>query len=277
MSSSASGPSPDPRTEPSSSASAGGTGPDDDAAGTGPATTGTSAGSAPGAVGGETRQGGVGPGADQGTAGSEATQGTTAATGTPGAEAADEPPTPQLTTKQASRINAPVRGMVISMIVLLLLLLPFIWLQPKPDAHPYRAQVDVAQEATFAKDQAPFTPAAPALGDGWSANYATWNEKSQDGVPLWSVGYLSPDYHLVEMVQTAESNPTWLAQRTELIPVTGEKKIGDVTWQLHHRDATGKQEEFTAWVATLKDSTVLLSGKAPDADFQHVAEVLSGS
>lgn len=188
-----------------------------------------------------------------------------------------EQPVPQLTSKQAARLNAPIRGMVISMVVLLLLLLPFLWLQPKPDAQPYRADVDVSQEAKFAGDQASFTPADPQLGDGWSANYAKWTATSQDGVPLWNVGYLSPDYHLVDMVQTAESNPTWLAQRTELIPQTGQKTVDGVTWHQHHRDADGKQEEFTAWVADLKDSTVVLTGKAPEADFEHVAAALAHS
>lgn len=188
-----------------------------------------------------------------------------------------EQPVPQLTSKQAARLNAPIRGMVISMVVLLLLLLPFLWLQPKPDAQPYRADVDVSQEAKFAGDQASFTPADPQLGDDWSANYAKWTATSQDGVPLWNVGYLSPDYHLVDMVQTAESNPTWLAQRTELIPQTGQKTVDGVTWHQHHRDADGKQEEFTAWVADLKDSTVVLTGKAPEADFEHVAAALAHS
>ncbi|WNB87794.1 DUF4245 domain-containing protein [Glutamicibacter protophormiae] len=260
VSSSASGPSRDPRPAPSTPPS--GAAPDDDAAAAGAQTSGT------GAAG------------DAGTT-ADATAGGAAATDDAGTKATDTPeaeqPTPQLTTKQASRINAPVRGMVISMIVLLLLLLPFLWLQPRPDAQPYRAQVDVAQEATFAADQASFTPAAPDLGDGWSANYARWDEKSQDGVPLWNVGFLSPGYHLVDMAQTAESNPTWLAQRTELVPVTDEKEVAGVTWQTHHRDASGKQDAFTAWVGTLKDSTVVLSGDAPDADFQLVAEALSRS
>ena len=199
-----------------------------------------------------------------------------AATGTEGA-GDEEHPVPQLTSKQAARLNAPIRGMVISMVVLILLLLPFLWLQPKPDAQPYRADVDVSQEAEFASEQAPFTPADPRLGEGWSANYARWTENSQEGVPLWNVGYLSPGYHLVDMVQTTESNPTWLAQRTELVPQTGEKTVGGVTWRRHHRDAAGKQEEFTAWVADLKDSTVVLSGKAPETDFEHVAAALAGS
>lgn len=189
---------------------------------------------------------------------------------------AGQAPVPQLTRKQASRINAPIRGMVISMLVLILLLLPFLWLQPKPDAQPYRAHVDVSEEARFAGDQAPFTPAAPELGDGWSANYARWEAQSQDGVPLWNVGFLSPGYHLVDMAQTAQSNPTWLAQRTQLIPPTDERTVNGVTWQIHHRDASGKQDEFTAWVGELKDSTVVLSGKAPSAEFEHVAGALSG-
>lgn len=195
----------------------------------------------------------------------------------PDASPAQEGPdvVPQITEKQAKRINAPIRGMVVSMAVLLMLILPFLWLSPRPDAQPYRANVDVAQEAGFVADVAPFAPAAPDLGEGWSANYARWEGKSQDGVPVWNVGYLSPDYHLIDMAQTAEANPTWLAQRTELIPATGQKDLGGRTWQIHHRDPQGKQEEFTAWVGELKGSTVVLSGKATESEFQHIAAELS--
>lgn len=184
-------------------------------------------------------------------------------------------PLPQITTKQAAKINAPIRGMVISMAVLLMLILPFLWLAPKPDAQPYRADVNVSEEAGFVAEQAEFTPAAPELGENWTANYARWEANSQDGVPTWSVGYLSPDYRLVEMVQTAESNPTWLAQRTELIPVTDQKDLGGISWDIHHRDPSGKQEEFTAWVGTLDDSTVILTGKATEGEFEHVAKTLA--
>lgn len=184
-------------------------------------------------------------------------------------------PLPQITTKQAAKINAPIRGMVISMAVLLMLILPFLWLAPKPDAQPYRADVNVSEEAGFVAEQAEFTPAAPELGENWTANYARWEANSQDGVPTWSVGYLSPDYRLVEMVQTAESNPTWLAQRTELIPVTDQKDLGGIAWDIHHRDPSGKQEEFTAWVGTLDDSTVILTGKATEGEFEHVAKTLA--
>lgn len=182
---------------------------------------------------------------------------------------------PQITTKQAAKINAPIRGMIISMAVLFMLILPFLWLSPKPDAQPYRADVNVAEEAGFVADQADFSPAAPELGEDWSANYARWEANSQDGVPVWSVGYLSPEYRLVEMAQTAESNPTWLAQRTELIPATGQKDVGGISWDIHHRDPVGQQEEFTAWVGTLDDSTVILSGKATEGEFEHVANALA--
>lgn len=181
---------------------------------------------------------------------------------------------PQITTKQAAKINAPIRAMIISMVVLLLLLLPFLWLAPKPDAQPYRANVDVSEEAGYVADQAQFDPVAPELGADWSANYARWEANSQEGVPVWSVGYLSPDYRLVKVVQTAESNPTWLAQRTELIPVTDQREVGGISWDVRYRDAQGKQEKFTAWVGELDDSTVILTGKASEAEFEHVAKAL---
>lgn len=187
----------------------------------------------------------------------------------------DGAPLPQITTKQAAKINAPIRGMIISMAVLLMLILPFLWLAPKPDAQPYRADVNVSEEAGFVAEQADFKPAAPELGEDWTANYARWQANSQEGVPLWSVGYLSPNYRLVEMVQTAESNPTWLAQRTELIPATGQKNVGGISWDIHHRDPSGKQEEFTAWVGELNDSIVILTGKATEGEFEHVAKALA--
>lgn len=182
---------------------------------------------------------------------------------------------PQITEKQARRINAPIRGMIISLGVLMLLVLPWLWLSPRPDAQPYRADVDVAQEAHYVAEQAPFDPAAPDLGDDWSANYARWNPQSQEGVPVWNVGYLSPGYHLVDLQQTDKANPTWLAQRTENVPVTQRRTLSEVTWEVHHRDPARKQEELTAWVGKLKGSTVVLSGKATEQEFEHVAGALS--
>lgn len=72
---------------------------------------------------------------------------------------------PQITKKQAARINAPARNMVISMIVMVLLLLPVIWLMPQPNKNPYRPTVDLPVIAYEASNQAGY-PVAAAEQEG---------------------------------------------------------------------------------------------------------------
>lgn len=187
----------------------------------------------------------------------------------PGSEEAQ--PLPRITEKQARRINAPVQGMIISMAVLLLLVLPFVWLQPRPDAEPYRADVDVAQEAGYVEDQSPFPPAVPEPGEDWTANYARWNNGAAEGVPYWEIGYVTPRGSFVGLVQTSLANPTWLAQQAETIPATASVEAGGVPWDVHVREATDEQKPLTVYTGEVDGSTVVLKGDASGAELDHLA------
>lgn len=192
------------------------------------------------------------------------------APGHPGGAAADQP-LPRITQKQARRINAPVQGMIISMAVLLLLVLPFVWLQPRPDAQPYRPDVDVAQEASFVADSAPFPPVVPELEEGWTANYARWNGGAAEGVPFWEIGYVTPQTRFIGVVQTSMSNPTWLAQQAETIPATATTEAGGAEWDVHVREESADQDALTVYTGEVDGSTVVLKGDAPGAEFDRLA------
>ncbi|MFE7630178.1 DUF4245 domain-containing protein [Kocuria sp. NPDC057446] len=205
--------------------------------------------------------------------------GTAAGPGVPGpdAPAPDAPgqPLPQLTEKQARRINAPVQGMIISMAVLLLLVLPFVWLQPRPDAQPYRPDVDVAQEAAYVADEAPFTPVVPEPGEGWSANYARWNGGAAEGVPYWEIGWVTPQGSFIGLVQTSLANPTWLAQQTEALPATAEVEAGGVPWNVHVREESRNQDALTVYTGEVNGSTVVLKGDAPGTELDRLATTVA--
>lgn len=198
-----------------------------------------------------------------------------AAPGTaPGPEAQ---PLPQITEKQARRLNAPVQGMIISMAVLLLLVLPFVWLQPRPDAQPYRPDVDVAQEASFVADEAPFPPVVPEPGEDWTANYARWNAGAAEGVPFWEIGYATPQGSFIGLVQTSLSNPTWLAQQTEALPVSAAVEAGGVQWDVRVRDESRDQDALTVYTGEVNGSTVVLKGNAPGAELDHLATAVTSA
>lgn len=195
----------------------------------------------------------------------------------PGSEAAEAPeqPLPQITEKQARRLNAPVQGMIISMAVLLLLVLPFVWLQPRPDAQPYRPDVDVAQEADFVADEAPFTPVVPEPGGDWTANYARWNGGAAEGVPFWEIGWATPQGSFIGLVQTSMANPTWLAQQAEAVPATATVDVGGVPWDVHVREESRNQDALTVYTGEVNGSTVVLKGDAPGAELDQLAAAVA--
>ncbi|MGK7223614.1 DUF4245 domain-containing protein [Kocuria flava] len=183
----------------------------------------------------------------------------------------DVRPLPQITPKQAKRINAPVQGMIISMAVLLLLVLPLVWLQPRPDGEPYRPDVDVAQEASYVAGQSPFPPVVPEPGEEWTANYARWNGGAAEGVPYWEIGWVSPGGRFVELVQTSLANPTWLAQQAETLPATGTADAGGTRWDVHVREASDDAGALTVYTGEAAGSTLVVKGDADRAELDHLA------
>lgn len=179
----------------------------------------------------------------------------------------DQPPvTPVLTSKQAKRANATVTGMLISTGVCVALFLGIFFLNPASKAEVYDRNVDVQQVAQGAESAADFTPASPKLPEGWTSNFARWNSASGVGVDSWEVGYLTPGGEFIELSQTDNANPSWIATQTENAPVTGEREIAGVMWELRDRP-----EDDASLIADLGDTTVILRGTADLEEFDVLA------
>lgn len=185
-------------------------------------------------------------------------------------ESQDQQFTPQITAKQAQRINTPVRGMIISMAVLVLLALPFFLLQPRPDGQTYRPNVDVNQEAGYAADVAEFTPLAPDLGDGYSPNFARWQGNTADDVDLWEAGWVTPSSRFIELVQTDQANPTWLVDQLDQAPQIGTRQAHGIDWDTYQAE-NDRGQITRSWVGEVGDSTVVLTGTATEEELNHVA------
>ena len=179
----------------------------------------------------------------------------------------ETPVTPVLTKKQAQKANATVIGMLIATGITLLLVLVPVLLNPSPKMAP--RNVDVQATAAQAAGDAGYAPLAPDLPEGWNANYARWEAAGSAGVPVWTVGYVTPETAFISLSETDAGNPTWIAQTSNDGVVAGERTVGGKTWEL--RDSA---DGTASMVLELNGLTVVLTGEADLAEFDVLAEAV---
>ncbi|WP_237233773.1 DUF4245 family protein [Rothia nasisuis] len=184
----------------------------------------------------------------------------------------EEQVVPQITQKQAERINAPARNMVISMVVMVLLLLPVLWLMPQPNKNPYRPSVDLPVVAYEASEQAGY-PVVAAEQEGWHYNYARWVTGQADGINYWSTGQVTPANDFIELIQATGTNPTWVAQIVGQAVPEATVSAGGVTWDVRTLvDPDDREKITTFYIGEVEGTTVILKGEAEPTEFQALAE-----
>jgi hypothetical protein len=173
---------------------------------------------------------------------------------------------PVIAPGAAKRANASVIGMIIALALSIGTFLPIVLMNPSPKSDGYRPDVNVSAIAQNAAGVAGFTPAVPVAGDTFRPNYARWESGTGSGVATWEVGYITPKESFIGLVQTRQSNPTWLLQQVKGAPVTGTRNAGGRDWEL--RDS-GKGEK--SMVLAYRGTTVILSGPAQLDEFSLLA------
>lgn len=180
----------------------------------------------------------------------------------------EEQPKPQLTRSQIKRLSQPMIGMVITMMVTMAVVVALLMMNPEPDVEPYQRDEDVPVEAVHAGRSAEFLPAAPEVPEEWSANYAYWENQSEQGIPLWEVGYTTDSMTFVGFSQSDQGNPTWISEETEGATPSGTQTVDGMVFEVFHGD-----EDRTWFVLTeehndVDGTTVVLGGDASEEDLE---------
>ena len=183
---------------------------------------------------------------------------------------------PQITQKQAKRINAPARNMIISMLAMVAILIPVLWLMPQPDKNPYRPQVNLSQVAAESTQQAGFPVAVPQL-ESWHYNYARWTGNTPDNIPYFKSGQVTSKNHFIELIQAKDTNPTWVAQQVDNAAKQGTESISGVEWEVRSATSKKNNEKVYSYVAQVphgngETTTVILTGTADPAEFAQLAD-----
>lgn len=189
------------------------------------------------------------------------------------------PETPQETADRKAaasakrRANQTLFNLVVATVASLgiVLFLVIVVVRPTPAPAPAIDVPTVAAEAQPGADAPLVVPRVPST---WSANAARFGQTAQ--VPTWYVGYITPSNQFIALNQGIGANPTWLAEVTANLDVTGSAVLDGVSWQLYdNRDASDPGNHAFAMSATVGDSTIVLHGSGSDAEFQTLAATVS--
>ncbi len=140
----------------------------------------------------------------------------------------------QITQSQAQRLRTPMMGMIITMAVLVGILALMWFMNPEPDV-TYTRDEDVPEAAGWADEVAGYSPIAPDVPAGWTANYARWETRAEHGVEVWEVGYTTDAVNFLGFAQTDNANPAWVNDETEQAQATGTTNVGGLSFETRER------------------------------------------
>lgn len=177
---------------------------------------------------------------------------------------------PVPTGKSNARMRQTVGDMVRSMAVVLAVVAALLLVTWRPDPDPVRV-VDTATIMTVASNRAPFPILVPTLDD-LRATSVRWEPTNESGdVPVWHIGYVTPDDHYLQLTQSNVAEPKYLEEQTlngeivELIAIDGSEwqlyRAGDETALVNMSDGvttvvrgTGSKESLVAAVQSLEQA-----------------------
>ncbi len=177
--------------------------------------------------------------------------------------------------RTARRQHQTAFNLVIALVASLGIVLLLVAVVVRPDQSVDRT-VDYQQIAADAGVPG-VTLAAPDLPKGFSANRADFQDKTADGVRVWTVGLVTPDRQYLGLQQGIRANDSWVANQLDQKPATGDRTIDGTKWTVYDRRDEGKDAGNHAYslVTTFGENTVVLSGTADDSSFTTVATAVA--
>lgn len=179
------------------------------------------------------------------------------------------------------RMRKTLGNLLGSLAVCALAVLVLVAIVPRDDSPIVRDidYVEIAQTAQVGISQ-PLT--TPQLPDGWTSNEAQLRT-GPDGIVEWYIGFIRSDaegnaIEFVGVSQGIDANATWVTDRVDRRPSTGEVVIDGYTWTAYdHTHLPPDQTGNTAYslVLVYDGSTFVIYGSRSAESVQAVAEAVT--
>jgi hypothetical protein len=168
-----------------------------------------------------------------------------------------------------------VNNLVLSLLVCVGAVAVIFLLVPRPQGTP-AWQVDYIALSDQASQSVGETLITPAMPSDWAANAAQFQSSAADGITSWYVGFIPPSQQFIGYQEALTANPTWVANTLEGRAATGSRTIGGREWaEYDYRSEEDANNLAYALVTTDGNSTFVIYGTAPDAEFTQLAENIS--
>ncbi len=184
---------------------------------------------------------------------------------------------PQLTRSQVKRLSQPMIGMVITMVVTVAAVAAFLLMNPEPDVEPYQRDEDVHEAAGYAADSAGYAPLAPDVPEEWSANYARWENRAEQGVAVWEAGYTTGAMNFIGFAQTDEGNPTWISEETGAATPSGTTTVDGMVFEVLHGEDDRTYYVLTEEHNEVDETTVVLGGDGSEEEFATALDAVAAA
>lgn len=182
--------------------------------------------------------------------------------------------TPQPTGRANARLRQTAMDMIRSLALVLaaVAVILIITHRPQPDAVK---PVDIHPLLTVARAQAGY-PVYVASESAYVPTSVRWEPtKETDKVPVWHVGYVTPDTQYVEISQTASTSPGFIADATVKGTASDAVSINGSAWQKY--ESTGDTGTRRSLVLVGPQGTTVVSGTIDWPALQSVAAGLSAT
>jgi len=177
--------------------------------------------------------------------------------------------------RRSRREHQTAFNLVLALIASLGIVLFLVAVVVRPDQAVDRT-VDYQQIAADAEVPG-VTLAAPDLPEGFTSNRADFQDKTSDGVQVWTVGLVTPDRQYIGLQQGIDANDSWVSNQLDQQAATGDRTVDGTEWTVYDRRDEGKDAGNHAYslVHTFDRNTIVLSGTADDASFTAVAKAVA--
>jgi Protein of unknown function (DUF4245) len=171
------------------------------------------------------------------------------------------------------RARQTVTNLILALIASMGIMLAIVLIVPRDDSNRIQP-VDYKSIAADASTVSAHQVLAPVMPKGWWANSARYNDKPDDGVQNWYLGFVGPKNQYIGLTQAFGINPTWLAYQVKDDAKTGTQAIGSYTWDIYEATQPNdppKTKDYQMVLKYNKTDVAIIYGVAKPSDFVTIA------